>query len=85
LGWHPSVGAAVDAWIGHVMEAAGGEHEAAPDPETPLSEALHTLGQVRHMAGSMVMSENLTTRDCGRRILAALGDEPEEERNDEKG
>jgi len=25
LGWHPSVGAAVEAWIGHVMEAAGQE------------------------------------------------------------
>ena len=28
LGWHPSVGEAVEAWIGHVMEVAGGEGEA---------------------------------------------------------
>jgi hypothetical protein len=25
LGWHPSVGAAVEAWIGHVMERASEE------------------------------------------------------------
>lgn len=28
LGWHPSVGEAVEAWIGHVMEAAGSEEGA---------------------------------------------------------
>jgi hypothetical protein len=28
LGWHPSVGEAVEAWIGHVMEVAGSEGEA---------------------------------------------------------
>lgn len=47
---------------------------AAPDPETPLSDALHTLGQVRRMAESMAASGEWQERQCGRRILAALGE-----------
>lgn len=45
-----------------------------PDPETPLSDALHTLGEVRRMAESMAMSAAWHERQCGRRILAALGE-----------
>jgi hypothetical protein len=47
--------------------------EDAADPETPLSDAQHRLGELRRMAESMVMSGNLTEQGCGRRFLAALG------------
>lgn len=53
------------------------EDDGEADPETPLSDALHTLGEVRHMAESMAMSDREVERECGGRILAALGTEPE--------
>ena len=58
-----------------------------PDPETPLSDALHTLGQVQRMAESMAASRDETERSCGRRILAAIGNEGDSAkgRSDEKG
>lgn len=62
--------------------------EEGADPETPLSDALHTLGEVQRMAESMAMSGDWTERQCGRRILAAIGpqgDEEPAERSDEKG
>jgi hypothetical protein len=53
--------------------AATYEAPAAPDPETPLSDAQHRLGELRRMAESMVMSGDFMERQCGRRFLAALG------------
>jgi hypothetical protein len=46
---------------------------SAASSETPLSDALHTIGEVTMMAQSMTMSGEETERGCGRRILAALG------------
>jgi hypothetical protein len=43
------------------------------DPETPLSDAEHRLGEVQRMAQSMAQSRDATVRACGRKILAAGG------------
>ena len=38
LGWHPSVGEAVEAWIAHVMDVAGSEEAGAePAPDLPVA------------------------------------------------
>lgn len=56
-----------------------------PGPETALSDALHTLGQVQRIAESMARSgraddrERETEQECGRRILAAIGPQGDEE------
>jgi hypothetical protein len=58
----------------------------AADPETPLSDALHTLGEIQREAESMVTSGNPAVRECGQRILAAIGPQGDfQERTDEKG
>lgn len=49
------------------------EHQPA-DPETPLSDAEHRLGQVRMKAGSMAEDRDETVRRCGKQMLAVLGD-----------
>ena len=53
------------------------------DPETPLSDARHTLGEVTELAQSMLLSASPVRRSCGREILALLG-VTGEKRSDEK-
>jgi hypothetical protein len=61
-----------------------GPGEPPPDPETPLSDALHALGEVRMKAESMLMSDDPVVRSCGEQMLAVLGTAGQE-RSDEKG
>jgi hypothetical protein len=76
---------ALDEQMAAAVEAAVLERRAA-DPETPLSDALHTLGEIQREAESMAMSGNPAVRECGRRILAAIGPQGDfQERTDEKG
>src|SRR5579859_2386575 len=62
----------LDESMAAAVEAAVRERIAG-EIETPLSDALHTLGEVQRMAESMVMSRNPMERECGRRVLAAIG------------
>lgn len=75
----PGDHAACDAEMARLRE------RIAADPETPLSDALHTLGEVQRMAESMAESGDWTERQCGRRILAVIGPQGDmEKRSDEE-
>ncbi len=65
---HQPEGTRLAAQLG---EAVGGPE--TPDPETPLADAEHRLGQVRENAESLLLNPDPVVQWCARQVLAVLG------------
>jgi hypothetical protein len=60
LGWHPSIGAAVEAWLAHVAEAAAAPTQAQPAQQTDdISRAADFLEQYADYIRREVMSVDI--------------------------